>query len=286
MRQARRARGGALRLKPSAALPYRALSSTTKAQSNPMESPDHRPRVAAQRRERMRSKLLISTLQLVAAHGASSTSIDDVIAAAGVSRGTFYKYFPSPQALVQELALRVAKDLVCLADPVVRQRDDPAERVACGIRLVCRLALHHPVAAGFLVQLGWPDTQGPNLLLDFVRRDIEEGMKRGRLRAMPMPLALNMVAGAVLGAIHCMLKPACEPDFAEMTAAATLRALGVASKTAEALAYKPLGPIAAFPAGVMSATSQASSDEAQERVGSLRTRGQPKPTGGRRARPR
>jgi TetR/AcrR family transcriptional regulator, ethionamide resistance regulator len=240
------------------------LKPLTPERSILMESPDHRPRVAAKRRERMRSKLLSSTLQLVAAQGPSSTSIDDVIAAAGVSRGTFYKYFPSPQALVQALALRVAKDLICLADPVVRERDDPAERVACGIRVVCRLALHHRAAAGFLGQMGWPDTQEPNLLLGFVRRDIEDGMRRGRFRAMPMSLALNMVAGATLGAIHCMLKPDCEPDFAEMTAAAALRALGVDSETADALSYKPLGPMAAFREGVMSGSHDGDGSVAEE----------------------
>ncbi|TCI11332.1 TetR/AcrR family transcriptional regulator [Dyella soli] len=255
-----------------------------KAQSDPMESQDHRPRVAAQRRKRMRSLLLSSTLQLVAEKGPSSTSIDDVIAAAGVSRGTFYKYFPSPEALVQELALEVAKDLVFLADPVVRQRDDPAERVSCGIRLVCRLALHHPAAAAFLVRLGWPDTQGPNLLLDFVRRDVEEAMKRGRFRTIPLPLALNMVSGAVIGAIHCMLKPGCEQDFAEMTAAVTLRALGVAGKTADALAYKPLASIDAFPQGLLSVTSPASGGARRGKAGPPNGRGQNKPPSDRRAR--
>src|ERR1700751_753822 len=111
-----------------------------------MESQDHRSRVGAERRERMRSRLLSSALQLVAAQGPAAMSIDDVIAAAEVSRGTFYKYFPSPEALVQEVAYKLATHLVCLADPVVRQRDAPAERVACGIRLVARLALHHPTA--------------------------------------------------------------------------------------------------------------------------------------------
>jgi len=240
-----------------------------------MESQDHRPRVAAERRERMRSRLLGSALQLVAARGPAATSIDDIIAAAEVSRGTFYKYFPSPEALVRELAIEVARELVYLADPVVRERDDPAERVACGIRLVARLALHHPSAAGFLVQLGWPDTHGNDVLLDFVRRDLAEGMKRGRFRTMPMPLALNMISGAVIGAIHCMLKARCEPDFAEMTAAATLRALGVTGKTADALAYKRLEPISAFPEGLLAETLPVSSDATRKKA-AQRPRGQRK----------
>jgi AcrR family transcriptional regulator len=207
-----------------------------------MESQDHRPRVAAERRERMRTRLLGSAMHLVAAKGPVATSIDDIIAAAEVSRGTFYKYFPSPDALVRELAMEVAKDLVYLADPVVREREDPAERVACGMRLVARLALHHPAAAGFLV------------LLDFVRRDIAAGMKLGRFREMPMPLALNMVCGGVIGAIHCMLKPHCAPDFAESTAAAVLRALGVPGKTADSLAWKRMEAFTEFPEGLLAAT--------------------------------
>jgi AcrR family transcriptional regulator len=181
-----------------------------------------------------------------------------------VSRGTFYKYFPSPDALVRELAFEMAKDLVYLADPVVRERDDPAERVACGIRLVARLALHHPAAAGFLVQLGWPDTQGDNALLDFVRRDLADGMKQGRFRQMPMPLALNMVSGGVMGAIHCMLKGGCESDFPELTAAAVLRALGVAGKTADALAAKRLESQPYLPEGLLAATLPLAGDAKAE----------------------
>lgn len=62
------------------------LSSAIQGTIRPMENQDHRTRVAAQRRERMRSRLLSSTLELIAAQGPSSTSIDDVIAAAGVGR--------------------------------------------------------------------------------------------------------------------------------------------------------------------------------------------------------
>ncbi len=151
----------------------------------------------------------------------------------------------------------------------MRLRDDPAERVACGIRLVARLALHHPAAAGFLAQLGWPDTSGQNVLLDFVRRDLQEGMRRGRFREMPMSLALNMVSGAVIGAIHCMLKPSCEPDFAEMSAAAVLRALGVAPQTAAAVACKPLQAITAFPEGLLAETSPAAEEAVDKTLESV-----------------
>jgi AcrR family transcriptional regulator len=188
----------------------------------------------------MRARLLASAMALVAANGPGAVSIDDVVSAAGVSRGTFYKYFDSPEAMVRELAVDIANELIRLAEPVVQRFADPAERVSCGMRLVARLARIHPLAASFLVQLGWPDARGPHLLLDFVERDLAQGLQEGRFLAMPIALGLNIVAGAVLGAANSMLAPDCEADFAEQTAAAALRALGIDDAEARRVARLPL----------------------------------------------
>lgn len=215
---------------------------------------DHRPRVAAERRERMRLRLFTSALSLVAEKGPAATSIDDVISRAEVARGTFYKYFPSPDALVQELALELANELIRMAEPVVQTLSDPAERVSAGIRIVSRLAVFHPAVAGFLVRLGWPDRVGPDLLLDYLRRDLANGLDAGRFVEMPLALAVNIVASAVLGATHCMLQPGCEADFPELSAAAALRALGLDGRTAQRIATRPLGPVDPLPDGLLVAT--------------------------------
>jgi AcrR family transcriptional regulator len=217
---------------------------------------DHRHRVAAERRERMRARLLASAMRLVAEKGPAATSIDDVISAAEVSRGTFYKYFPSPDVLVRELAIEIANELIAMAEPVVLSYEDPAERVSSGIRLVARLAIDHPLAATFLVRLGWPDARGPNMLLDFVKRDLTEGIRQGRFMRMPVALALNIVTGAVLGATHCMLDPGSDPDFAEQSAAAALRALGVDAKGAERIATSALKQVAILTEGLLTETSR------------------------------
>ena len=208
-----------------------------------MKTEDHRTRVAADRRERMRARLLAGAMQSVAAKGPGAMSIDDVIAMAGVSRGSFYKYFPSPDQLLRELAVEIANELIRLAEPVVLHLTDPAERVACGIRVVARLANAHPLAATCLARMGWPDASGPRVLLDYVQRDLAEGIQQGRFRPMPMALALNVVSGAVLGATHSMLMPDCEPDFAEQTAAAALRGLGMKASEADRIASKALPAI-------------------------------------------
>ncbi len=57
--------------------------------SQPPQMANHRQRVGAERRERMRGRLLNSALRLVASKGHATMSVDDVIREAEVSRGTF-----------------------------------------------------------------------------------------------------------------------------------------------------------------------------------------------------
>ena len=204
---------------------------------------DHRPRVAAERRERMRLRLLSTAVRIGAEKGPAALTIDDIVVGAEVARGSFYKYFPSIDALLRDVATQIANELIRMADPVVLSFEDPAERVASGIRLVSRAAVDHPAVAAFLVRLGWPDVRSPDILLDFVRRDLSAGIRKRRFARMPITLALNIVAGAVLGATHCMLHDDCEADFAEQTAAAAMRALGLPPDEAKSVSTRRLRPV-------------------------------------------
>jgi AcrR family transcriptional regulator len=230
------------------------VSTRPGAESGPMPIQDHRPRVAAERRERMRMRLLSTAIRLGAQRGPAAITIDDVVVGAEVSRGSFYKYFASTDALFRDLATQIANELIRMAEPAVLGFDDPAERVAAGIRLVARTAIDHPTVAAFLVRLGWPDVGGPDILLDFLRRDLDAGMRQRRFTRMPIALALNIVAGAVIGATHCMLAPGCESDFAEQTAAAALRALGLDAAEARRIATRPLRAVELPTSGVFAET--------------------------------
>lgn len=209
----------------------------------PMQLTDHRPRVAAERRERMRARLLASALRLVADKGPTMVTIDDVIQHAEVSRGTFYKYFPSPQVLVETLAIEVANELIRMAESVVVLRSDPAERVACGLRMVARLAHRHPSLAGFIVRIGWIEPLRNKVLTEYLERDLAAGVRMGRFKSMPRLLALNVVSSAVVGATYAMLQPGCEPDFVEQAAAAALRGLGLRDAEAKRIAFLPFDAI-------------------------------------------
>lgn len=202
---------------------------------------DHRTRVAAERRERMRSRLQESALQIIAAEGAAGLSVDRLIQHAGVSRGTFYKYYDAPVALVRELALGISNELIEHAEPLVQQVEDPAARIALGLRSLMHTCSVVPVLGHFLVHLGWHDMNQQHLMFDYVSRDLLEAQRLGRLQAMSPELALGLVAASAIAGIQVMMRASSNTrDMPEQTAAAILRALGMPAGQAELVVSQPM----------------------------------------------
>jgi TetR/AcrR family transcriptional repressor of nem operon len=57
---------------------------------------------SSEHRERVREKIIQSARRLFNRHGFNAVSIDDVMASAGLTRGSFYAYFDSKSALYSE----------------------------------------------------------------------------------------------------------------------------------------------------------------------------------------
>jgi AcrR family transcriptional regulator len=70
-----------------------------------------------------RGELLDCAEALFMRRGYDKTSLNDVIAAAGVSKGGFYHYFPSKEALLEALAERSARQILARVEGIL---DDPS----------------------------------------------------------------------------------------------------------------------------------------------------------------
>jgi AcrR family transcriptional regulator len=68
-----------------------------------MTDEDGRTRRAAESREARRAQILDTALQVFSEKGYHGASVSDLVAAAGVARGTFYLYFDSKDAVFREL---------------------------------------------------------------------------------------------------------------------------------------------------------------------------------------
>jgi len=89
-----------------------------------------RPRRRGVGRERRRQALINAALAVFAAKGVAATSVDDIVRAAGVAKGTFYLYFTTKDEIVSAVAQRIAESVADRIEVLAMARDrSPIERM-------------------------------------------------------------------------------------------------------------------------------------------------------------
>lgn len=218
-------------------------------------SEDHRVRVAAARRERMRMRLVESALHVFADKGLDAADIQDVIEHAKVSRGSFYNYFRTNEELMAAVLEALSNELLDLVDAVVTSRKDPAERVACGIRMVLHAARTHRLYARFAARVGIEKAVGNSLALQYLPRDIGAGMEAGQFHVASPMAALVLALGTTHGAICAMAMGAELPEeFPEEVAQHVLLGLGMSRVVARKLVGKPIDAVRFPPEALLART--------------------------------
>src|SRR5258708_12841697 len=78
------------------------------------------PRMAD--RERRRAQILTRARDVFARKGYHQAKIDDIVAAAGVARGTFYLYFHDKKSIFEELVNRFFQTIPMAPPPITTHR--------------------------------------------------------------------------------------------------------------------------------------------------------------------
>lgn len=203
---------------------------------------DHRPRVAAERRARMRRKLVESALLVFAEKGVDASVIEDVIAAAGVSRGTFYNYFRTNADMLVAAIEELGNEVVDVIEQRVMEIPSPAARLFIGLRLYLDAARRFPLFARFIARVG-PQSIGPdNLVYKYIPIHIADGIKSGEFIDAPVGVALDMVVGAGLVAVARISAGQADDAYLRAMLLALARSLGLDRARAEALLSEPIAP--------------------------------------------
>ncbi|MES5820406.1 TetR family transcriptional regulator [Streptomyces sp. RG80] len=98
---------------------------------------------AASAKPPMRDALVAAAFQLFTERGYEQTTVDDIVALAGVGRRSFFRYFPSKEDVV------FPDHEGCLADVTAflaagDDTDEPVQRVCDAVRLVLRMYTENP----------------------------------------------------------------------------------------------------------------------------------------------
>ncbi|RRS02352.1 TetR/AcrR family transcriptional regulator [Aquabacterium soli] len=209
-----------------------------------MSTPDFRTRVAAEKRERMRTRLIEAALEVFSTKGVEATVIEDLIEQAQVSRGTFYNYFRTTEEAMAAVLQAVVNELLSLVDMVIANRPDPAERLACGVRMVLHTARQFPHAGRFIARLGV--TRSLDLLpaLDNPLRDLVEGIETGRFNVADPMLGLDLVAGTTSAALLSLsLRTDLTEAYPQEITFHILLGLGMTRAAARKLVDKPIDAV-------------------------------------------
>lgn len=208
-----------------------------------MPTSGHRTRVGAERRQRTRLRLIEGALEVFAAKGVDATVIDDVIAAARVSRGTFYNYFRTDAQLLAAVSTEITSDTVRRIESVVADLPDPAERLAQGLRLCLHFAVAYPLFAQFFSRAGFNAIGPGHLMFEYVPRHFREAVAAKRMDVPDIELAVDLLGGAVLGAVHAIATRPVPRAYPEQMTLQLLRGFGMTPSAAGKLVAAPLLPI-------------------------------------------
>ncbi len=213
----------------------------------PEEPQNHRTRVAAERREKTRAKLLESALLVFAQKGPQAV-IDDVIAQAGMARGSFYNYFRTNEELLVAVASEISNELLRAIDPAVQLLDDPADRIARGARLLLHAVRQFPLFGSFMARLPFPTANSSLLGVRFLARDVALGVGAARFGDIGQRIAIDLVVGVVLSAANSLVQEPGEAAYPELIVGAMLEGLGIEASEAARIVAQPL-PELVLPAG-------------------------------------
>lgn len=209
---------------------------------------DHRIRVAASRREEMQNTLIFSVLALSSQKSIHEIDVDDVIQYAHVSRGSFYKYFPSVQASVLALASQLTHELTTEIEAITHQIPDTATRLVATAKLTMRYLVKVPLLGNFLIQLPWPSQNPDTNVFKHSSADVELGIKEGVFTKMPASIGCNLLVGSLIGGVHTMLGKPASTGYENKVFYQVLMGLGLDSQKADDLLKIPMPTLLKLPA--------------------------------------
>jgi AcrR family transcriptional regulator len=190
------------------------------------------------RRDRTRSALLHAGRVLFASRDVDSVSVDEIVDAAAVAKGSFYNHFADKEVFAREIAATArlqVEDLVNLANADVT---DPAAGIARALCVFTRFAIEHRDSAQSL----WRLNTGATMADAPINRGLADHVQRGIRQQVFKHINLESGVLLVMGIFVITLRHVFEDrlrtrpnDIAEQMAAALLRSLGVSAARADKL---------------------------------------------------
>lgn len=187
------------------------------------------------RRARTRRALVEAGLRLLALRPIDAVSIDEIVAEAGVGKGSFYNHFEDKAALAGAIATAIRIETERAVADANAEVGDPARRVARAICVYLRRAVAAPRQAAVMSRTPISsETTSP--LNRGVLDDVSAGLLQGRFKIPTAEAGVLLVLGVAHVALARILEdPSTAVSLAQQLCGLLLRGLGLPASEADAL---------------------------------------------------
>ena len=185
-----------------------------------------RAEIGREKRARTRAQIVEAGAMLLAERPLEALTVDAVVDAAGVAKGTFYYHFQSLEELAAAVGEKLGESFDELLAPARLGLRDPIARLSFAFTQFLEKATADPAWARLVVQSAQAPTEFARSVRANLKTDLDEARAQGRLTVQDMELAADIVVGIWLQVTRGTLQRRAAPDLAGRALDAVLRALG------------------------------------------------------------
>ena len=193
-----------------------------------------RAEIGREKRARTRAQLMEGAKALLAERPIEAVTVDDVVTAAAVAKGTFYYHFRD----LEDLAATLARDIAHGFDELIRPGrlafPDPLERVCRGLMAFLDKAIDDP-RWGRLVLNGPAPAELGRSVRHNLTADLMAAREAGKLGLEEVELAADLVIGIWREVTRAIVEGRLAEGGVDTACAAMLRALGLTRSEAKAV---------------------------------------------------
>lgn len=186
-----------------------------------------RAEIGREKRERTRALLVEAGTVLLAERPREGLTIDAVVEAAGVAKGTFYYHFQSIDELAAAVGEKLGESFDAVLTPARLELQDPVERLSFAFLQFLEKAISDRDWARLVVQSSQSPTEFARGVRTNLKADIAEALVQGRMSVRDPELAVDIVIGIWLQVTRGILERGARPELTRRAVEAVLRALGV-----------------------------------------------------------